>query len=64
MCTSSFLAQHVGDDESCFSVIILGEESFGEDLDASRMKENPVPAYLRESETVLEGPDVYKLYSQ
>jgi hypothetical protein len=34
------LAQHVGDDESCFSVITLGEESFGEDLDALRNEGN------------------------
>ena len=56
------LAQHVGDDESCFSVITLGEESFGEDLDALRRKEIPVPGYLREFETAFEGPEVYKLY--
>ena len=67
MCTSSFWPQHVGvedDSESCFSVIALGEEFFGEDLDALRRKEITVPEYLKKLAKVLEGPDVYKLYGQ
>ena len=45
------------------SVMSFGEAAFGDDLEELRKEDIPIPEYLRRSEFVPHGPDVFEFHS-